>query len=33
MVKSLLKVHKGSITVKNNYPQGTIFKVQLPITK
>ena len=33
IVKSLLKVHKGSISVKNNYPQGTIFKVQLPIAK
>jgi signal transduction histidine kinase len=33
IVKSLLRVHKGTISVKNNYPKGTIFKVQLPITK
>ena len=33
IVKSLVEVHKGNISVKNNYPKGTIFRVQLPIPK
>ena len=32
IVDQLVKAHKGKVTVLDNKPQGTIFKIKLPIT-
>lgn len=32
IVHEIIKSHKGKITVKNNFPTGTIFKIKLPLS-
>lgn len=33
MVSRIVKIHNGEITIKDNFPQGTIFTIKLPLTQ
>ncbi|RXM43681.1 sensor histidine kinase [Flavobacterium sp. YO12] len=33
MVSRIVKIHNGEIIIKDNFPQGTIFTIKLPITE
>lgn len=33
IVKEYVTIHQGSIRVENNYPQGTVFTITIPITR